>query len=118
MAKRRVLLIAFSCLFLPGFLNSWTDRAYTQNPADCHLRPDACDAKIADALSRFPYWDYKAKAAGGGTHFFLGTSGGYLWGLTCQHCGSGTATWEFATGPHAGQVFDAIGHSGETQSGA
>ena len=54
MTRLNVLLLGFASMLLTAFLNSWTDDAYTQDPADCRLQAGACDPDIADALASFP----------------------------------------------------------------
>ncbi|MFQ5416118.1 MAG: hypothetical protein ACE5FL_03610 [Myxococcota bacterium] len=111
------MLISLACA-LCGFFGSFTDDAFSDDPASCASRhPEVCDdPTIAQALAVFPYWNYRATASPSG--FFLGTANGYLWGIKCEHCGVSDATWQFASGPWAGQPFDSVASDGTVGGGA
>jgi hypothetical protein len=108
----RPILLVVMLFPMLGFLNSWTSPAYTDDPARCSSYPGACDPEIAAALESFPYWGYRA-TTGAGTHFFLGTSGGYMWGITCNHCNRGAASWQLQDG----QILDSVGFDDQPGSG-
>lgn len=119
MTQGRLFALVLLSWPLLGFLNSHTDDAYSEDPALCAAQhPEACDPEIAAALERFPYWKHRSSALGGGTHFLLGTSNGFVWGLTCNHCGSRAASWPIDDGPYAGQILDSLGYDGQRGSGA
>ena len=106
-----------------GSAGNWTSAAFRADPADCPTTDSdadtgACPAgDVATKLSEFPYWDRRS-TAGGGTHIFLGTANGFLWSISCDHCGYSLATSAFVAGTYSGQTFDSLDIDDVSQGGA
>ena len=71
------------------------------------------DATNLTAIQNFPYWNQRGNTWG---RFFLGVAQGYMWMITCEHCGHTDTVNSFSSGPYSGVSYIPVANDGGTGS--